>query len=470
MDDNDYTEYLKSLDQKYSKEYEEWQKTQPSYFVDDYSKRLQLMFPFIDGRFCYACASTLFSACLPYIRIASRYGPLPFNEMNLIINYSGTGKTLPFDVIRKQTEKLNINLPDKYTTEGIEFYFAQRENPDDELSPYLHRPYGCMTIDEIGQLFTESYSKNHLAGAIEELSQFYDRRLRQTALVKGYRQPQRPNISFIGATIPSSLVLVKDEFFSQGLMGRFYAQFISITPNDDVDISDYDSYLEQDKEIDIYGEKLEKLLNLNISLKPESNDDKQMTLIPIHQEASKMWNIHKKKVLDTWSLHIQNNPIGYEYHYLRRIPELTLREAGRVAISRQVDRILDDESFESVIITVNDLKRGIERSRLNSNNIRELIKFRAMMKEKAITKNQTMRLKYSSAGIQEILKKAPNQMLSTGMLISMSGMDGKTARGYIYQAEEQGRIKQVDKTSITDISERKRLSCDHPRTIVWTIS
>ena len=121
--DKEFDDYVRALNDfdLYQGELKE-----PSNFLEKIAQKIYVAFPTVSYDVAFACASTLFNSCLPAIRIQSRLGPLPLAEMNLIIGASGTTKTLPFKMVKQVIKKLDILLPDKYTTEGIEGHFARK--------------------------------------------------------------------------------------------------------------------------------------------------------------------------------------------------------------------------------------------------------------------------------------------------------------------------------------------------------
>jgi len=304
----------------------------------------------VDYDVCMACGSTLVSSVLPYVRLDSSLGPLPLNEMNLVIGASGTGKTLPFRIVKGMLRKFNLLFPGRYTVEGVEGWFArkvQEEVRDNngrlvemrDTDEYVNDPYCTIVTDEISQSFKEA-KKEYMAGSIELLSQLYDGELKGTALSRGARVPQSPiYVSFLGATVPEFVPSIPDYFFEQGLAGRI--NWLFIEPKDELpkfDLKDTKTYYDAVNILTSYKKQLKYLLDLNIKYNPK----KKSIMVKFDTDASVLYKKYHDEKYDSWKTNYDNENRGFDWQYKRRLHELVLKKAGLIAVARCADNIIEE--------------------------------------------------------------------------------------------------------------------------------
>ena len=414
----------------------------------------------------FACASALLGCLLPNVRIATRVGhPLSLCEMNFFIGSSGVGKTIPFNELRRLIEGLTIEghsllLPSRFTTEGLEDYFARQ----DEDGEYIYPNIGIMLIDEISQMFSEAKHKKHLSGTIEEIARLYDHNLPTTALVSGVRQPRNPYISFIGATVPENLHKIDDSFFQTGEAGRMF------WVNCDSDNTKLDGISISEKDVDVSN----KRLKLHISLLQDliRRNPKNIEYIYIQPEADKVWLNYSNKANDEWEYGRATNRFGWDYQYKKRLAEMAIKQAGRYAIGRCFNRLIREKSDKplNVCITVEDMTKGIVRTNLCDMNLaeimvlrREAIAYQKNSKKLSFTKNPEV-------AVLLALKNAINKTMNSTQLFSESGISNyQEFQSILIKHIKDGKILEVDKKTITNLRERNRLTADHNRTKIYQL-
>jgi len=452
-------------ERKYKKEEEQ---LNPPNFVNKLAWSIYEANPIVHFDVSLSCASTLLNSVLPYVRIKTRLGYLPLAEMNLVIGASGTSKTMPFKIVKDVLTELGLKLPEKYTTEGIEAYFARRRMRDvldrdgrvvrqEETDEYENPPYGTMVIDEISQMFKESKSKEYLSGSIEQMAQFYDMDLKSTALSARTRRPQSPYICLIAGTVPEAIIDLPKFIFSQGLAGRFHWIFIEPQKTaPEIEIMDYGRYKQARTGImDVYYDTLKKLFELNVH--PDFNPDLKPLEIRIDSKASKRWHLFHMEKYAEWYQQSINNPYGYDWQYLRRLPELVLRQAGTFAVGRGISSLklakkgkhTGQDMFNLIEITEGDINKAIERVDVYEKNLKKILRIHITG---IVYTMGTARAKgevYNVDNLIVILLKNKRR-LNLKQLHDLSKIsDYKTFTNYVNKGIRGGLMKKWNKKDIT---------------------
>jgi hypothetical protein len=449
--------------------------------------------PTVDWGVAIICASTLISSCVPYVRIKTRLGPLALAEMNLIIGPSGSTKTLPLRIVRKTLDNLHLTLPERYTTEGIEERFSKREQiktKEGEMldTPYyVYEPFGAMVMDEVSQTFKETAKKEYLSGAIEQLSQFFDMQLKQTALARGVRSPLEPYISVLSATVPEFIPSLDDYFFQQGFAGRFHWYLIEPKASDtNIDIMDWRSFDKASKDLQFYDATLRRLLNSNVpdredkdgNLDKDSRHEKnikkrQIVGITLDSKANDIWKEYKKDIgkrYESKAMFAYASDIDFQY--IARLPELVLRQSGIFSIGRCMDFIREKGNFNLVEIISTDMINAIELIETYDKHLQKIIKIKKTGDVYSMGVRKARTEVYTTENLVTCLLKAPNRMLNTKQLWDMSKIaDNSTFTKYLYQSVNEGEIKIVNKEEIQREEEKKRLNIGPGKaTKIWTVT
>ncbi|GAH46602.1 unnamed protein product, partial [marine sediment metagenome] len=153
-----------------------------------------------------------------------------------------------------------------------------------------------------------------------------------------------------------------------------------------------------------------------------------------------------------------NNPYGYDWQYLRRLPELVLRQAGTFAVGRCVDAIIYAKSFYCVDIREEDIKKAIERMIAYESYLRKILRVKMTGMVYTMGTRIAKSEVYTVDNIIVCLLKARNRRLNyTQLLLASKISDPKTLRNYVNKAIRAGLVRKVVKTEIKDKNEIKRL-------------
>jgi len=455
-------------------------------YIDKLASEIYAAKRIIDLDVAYICASNMLSSVLSSVRIKTAIGDLPLNEMSIIIGASGTGKTLPFRIVKKFLRDTDLLFPGRFTVEGFEHRYSEREEIRDNRGEvighgdYLHPPYGAIVTDELSQAFKES-KKEHMAGSIELLSQIYDCELKGTALTSGFRQPQSPiYVTFLGATVPEFVPRLPDWVFQQGLAGRINWRLIEPSIKH-FDIRDYVRRDKADEKLSIYDATLKFLLDLNTTM----NTNKQDLIIKIEEDASKEWNKYRLKKEHEWLYNMENYPHDYTWQYKKRLHELVLKKAGIIAVARCVDIILHmrkevskkeanysvQDYFDIVTVEKEDMIKAIEFVSKSESSLKKIMFMKRTGKVYLMGPRQALSEVYSAANPVDKLLKVPKMMLNAGQLYNACGIsDMTTFQKYLNMAMKNGYIREVHKNEITSEKEKKRLKLDATRTRILTLT
>jgi hypothetical protein len=405
-----------------------------------------------------ACSSSLISSCLPHIRIPTSKGlPLSLDEMDLIIGLSGTVKSIPLRKTQEIARLIGLQLPSFTTTEGAEKYFSEKN----EGNKYENRSYGLIINDEISKKFIENKRKDYAVGTIELYSNFYDHNIEDTYLAgDGYRDPQQPYVSVIAATITNFLPQIPDRFFTQGLAGRFnwiYCDDLCKDYNYDFDITDISTYTSTEKQFQQHVEKLKELHKKN---------PRKQTFIKMESDTNEIYKQFDKETTQQWQQAALHNLWANDYQYLKRLPEMAIKHAGRHAVGRCIDDILET-GFENITINKEDMEYGVQRSKVSRKYIDQiLMKRREGIRQKL---RKPLIRTYSSERITAVLRGLGRA--NTKQWQQETGItDTATFNKYKLEALKKNMVRVVDKNKITEKRERLRLGADSPATKIWEVT
>ena len=435
-----------------------WKEKKP---VENYIDSLANDYYLLDTSMSYdvatACGSTTLSMCIPNVRIKTSKGLLSLDELNIIFGISGITKTIPLKQVQRLTEKLGLRLPAFPTTEGARNYFAEMELDEKhkETGEYEHEQYGIIVEDELGGKFGEAKAKVHMAGSIELFSKFYDHNLPYDYLAgKKEIRPRDPYVNVIGATITNALSSIPTEFFTQGLAGRFNWVYIDIADYkwQQVDITDTKNIDTVESHLRDHIDKLHRLLN-------RCNDVSCPTYIKMDKSVLKsFWTFDKETTTD-WQQKGLSNPFHYNYQYLKRLPEMAIKQAGRYCIGRNIDYIIKNGFDDSIVITEEDMKRGIAKMKISDKHLNDIFAQRMLAtKIGKLGSNAMNNRQYTPQYVLRCLEAAPNKMANSGQWYALTDMSNRNQfTDYKDVLMEKGLVHLVDKKSIKDKYEITRL-------------
>jgi len=456
-------------------------------YIDKLASEIYAAKRIVDLDVAYICASNMLSSVLPYVRIKTSIGDLPLNEMSIIIGASGTGKTLPFRIVKKFLRGVRILFPGRYTVEGVEAWFANMRQEDvidergriigtQDTDEYLHPPYSSIVTDELSQAFKES-KKEHMTGSVELLSQIYDCELKGTALAGGERIPQAPiYVTFLGATVPDFVPSLPEWVFKQGLAGRLYWKLIEPSVKD-FDIRDYVRRGKAKEKLNVYDASLKFLLNLNVKDNPNQNE----LYIKIEEDAGREWNRFRMFKENQWLQDSINYPNDFTWQYKKRLHELVLKKAGLIAVARCVNDIMNmrgqgvkykpQDYFDIVSVEKEDMIKAIDFVNQSEASLKKIMFMKKTGKVYLMGPRQALSEVYSAANPVDKLLKAPKMMLNAGQLYNACGIsDMTTFQKYLNLAIKGGYVKTVHKSEIKDKKDRERLRANVGRTKILTLT
>lgn len=440
-------------------------------FLFKFADAFQLLNKSMNYDVAIACASALISAGLYNIRIPTSRGfPLSLDEMDIIVGLSGIIKSIPLNMTAKIAKELKIKLPSFTTSEGISSYFAETKKDDKTgEETYVHKPYGIIINDELSRKFSEGKRKEHAVGCIESYSSLYDHELEETYLAsKGLRKPQSPYVSILGATITNYLPFIPDHFFSQGLAGRFNWIYCDFNAEKQIveDITDLTDFNKVEPEFSKCIEMLAKLYAKN-PLDP--------TYITLDADVNKIFMEFDKECDLEWEYEASENIWKIDYQYLKRLPEMAIKQAGRYAIGRQIDSIIK-KGFAGVTISKGDMQTGIDhvkRSKaaldaiflLREDGIRMLVELKKPRKEREKPYH------YTAEMVVRCLRFQLDGMANTRDWIEATGIgDYKTFEKYKNEVVATGEVYQVNKRTITDPEEIHKYKANLSATKIWRVA
>lgn len=429
--------------------------------VKNYIDTLAASYYLLDTSMSYdvatACGSSTLSMCVPNVIVRSHKGDLSLEEMNIIIGLSGITKTLPLKKVRKLAKELGLKMPSFTTTEGARNYFAEMELDEkhEETGEYKHEQYGIIVEDELGAKFTESKTKVHMAGSIELYSKFWDHYLDSNYLA-GQKEisPRAPYVNVIGATITNALSKIPDEFFTQGLAGRFNWTYIDVANYKwkKVDITDTTNIDKAEKNLSRCADKLSSLLD-------RCNDMSKPIYVYMDKSVlNSFWTFDKETTVD-WKQKALSNPFHYNYQYKKRLSEMAIKQAGHYCIGRNIDHIINHGFDDSIVITGEDMERGIARMKVSDKHLNDIFAQRMLAtKIEKLGPNAMNNRQYTPEYVLKCLVAAPNKMATSGQWYALTNMSNRNQfTEYKDLLLKKGLVRLVDKKSIKDKYEITRL-------------
>ena len=183
------------------------------------------------------------------------------------------------------------------------------------------------------------------------------------------------------------------------------------------------------------------------------------TYINIDKSVLKSFWIFDKETTTDWQQKGLANPFHYNYQYLKRLPEMAIKQAGRYCIGRNIDYIIKNGFDDSIVITEEDMERGIARMKVSDKHLNDIFAQR-MLAEKVgkLGPNALNNRQYTPQYVFRCLDKAPNKMATSGQWYALTDMSNiNQFTEYKNKLLEKGLVHQVDKKSIKDKYEITRL-------------
>lgn len=413
----------------------------------------------MDTNMAYACAHALLGSVTgDKVFLRTHKGDLSADIMVMVLATSGAGKTLAYKPVKEIVKNMDLLIPATFTTESLSDYFVQREILDDNnietsYGEYIHPNYGLIPWDEASKHFSESKTKKHMSGVIELLSAVYNHTF-DSYYYKSYgetEEPQNPYVSLLGNMVTEYFTNIPDYFFVQGIAGRIHWVYVEPirpkTVEEQADWNNTGNYQKGQKEL----KEIEKQLN---KLNDDLRNLPEPLILKVNDEANELIKDFKAETEFESFSNYKNNESGSDYQYLNRLPEMASKAALRYAIADNIENV---EKLKE--INKEQMKRGIGFARKSNEALQVL--FTLNNRGSGISK----KLKAYTA-----LFKAENGMLTNSQWRKASGISSpNTFQKITEQLIEDGSVKTVDKSTITDEDEKDRLKVGTPSKVYKAI-
>jgi len=441
-------------------------------FISQLSQDLKYIFKGVSPVWADACARTTLATVLSNVRIAYAGRPLKLNEFNICIGPPGAIKSLPLDFCREiidrvdQKTKYAFILPSKFTSPAMIEHLSEVRKGTEKKWPrqYKHN-HGTIFRDEFTALFKQARQVEYMMDMLEFLSELYDGTV-QKKRTKEHGLEQAPDVfvNMITATTYDFLSKVDDDFFIQGTGTRF---LYSILDFKDIKIEGFERKHFLDTVLTDRNDMIKMYANWLVDL----YKIKSLKNLFLEHDAFKRWNAFNIKTRTAWLKLGQKDPMGWEYPYLVRLPEYALKLAGLYAISSGIDRLIraneknKTKFIEKFSISEQDMIRAENKIRQHNANFKKLVHLRKTLVGKWKPKSHTQYV-YT---IVEVLKNMPNSMANYSQWFAMQTVCSSetTFQKYKMTAIMTGKVKEIDKTTITDKMEIKRLNINKPATKIY---
>lgn len=293
-------------------------------------------------------------------------GHLSCDGMFITVGNSGTEKSIPLMKAIRIARDLGIEIPSKFTTEGLSDYFSIKKD-----GVYCYKPYGIIFWDEVSKYFSESITKQFLNGMIESMSCLYNHYIPKE-YYKSYQpnNPQNPYVSMIGNMVPQYIKEIPDYFWNQGLAGRILWRYITPSQPKKDSWRDFTYSDKSQEELNRFKEDLIKIKNeLEIS---------NAHIIFVDEESDGIIQDFKFKVETQWFENYFTNPFDINYAYKKRLTELLGKTALRIAVGRYYYEHNEFKGFKEIVKS--DVELGIKIINQNMSDLETIFNLSEMSK------------------------------------------------------------------------------------------
>ena len=391
--------------------------------------------------------------------IIVKKSPVRLNLYILMIALSGIRKSLPiqqiFELILKKVGEIlkkDFKLPTKSSVEG--FITKMDEDGNHE---------GVIVAHEFSGVFKQARQDGYQSDALEFMSENYDGiAYDRTTITHGQQKVENVYVNILSATTPYFLKKVMDEdFFTQGTGNRFIYNYFDI---EDVKLpSEKEEDIEKDVE-NIFSEKEYNVTKADIENYAKElamlygKVNKWLTKLIMSKEAGIMWRKFEIKSLKKWK-QLMKDTFNWKGNIVNRYPLMALKLSGIYCVSRNYDAILraqKKEDLQGITITKEDMERAIDTVMLHHKHLKQLL----LVREKVNVKQEEVKsYKDRARAFIMYLKEFPNDMAKQGDLFRIQTIttNSNMMARYLEIALDEGWYKVVDKTTIKDKEEMKRL-------------
>ena len=386
-------------------------------FIEQLTNELKYVFKGINPLWAEVCARTALATGLKNIKIAYAGRPLSLNQFNMCIGMPGSKKTLPLRYAQAIISRLNYLskhdyiFPEKFSVAGMTDQLSELKKGSEKKYPPVYK-YECGTIfrDEFTALFKQARKVDWAIDMLEFLSELYDGySSKKRTKEHGLQKAPESYVNLLTTTTYDFLSKVDDDFFNQGTGTRF---LYTVIEPDDITIEHLDRRLFQknaikDRETTInkYAELLRKLYSIT-----------ELKELRLTMDAFRIWNEHDFKVHNIWLSKARVDPTNWEYPYLNRLPEYTLKLAGLYSISRQIEfliRLKENDRLEQLEdITI----EGMDVERAKATVLKHHEEFKKLVRLRRTITGRIKAVSHQSLvdAIVEVLRKFPKGMATHG--------------------------------------------------------
>jgi len=343
-------------------------------FVEDLKNRIISTMPDVSPDWAELCAIAPLSAILHNARIIEQEKYLKLNLLMLMVGQSGIKKSMPmttwtYQVVKETGEKLGRDfiLPSRSSVEGFINYMSTLKPKDKP------RDAGIMIRDEFGGLFNQLRKADWQADGMEFISEMYDGIYQKRATVThGVSHVESLYASLMSATTPQFITMMDSDFFIQGTGNRILYCYYDVNDYKSANINTEEYFKKQwsgkkEKEVSEFAEALVRIYKKDI---------RDIYVMP---EAGLLWADFKLDCEKEWKQKSIMDPLGWDYHPIKRYPEFVLKLSGLYAVSSQISRIPKIPSSHwdnSVIVYEKDMERAIERVKICKEHFHNIIKLK----------------------------------------------------------------------------------------------
>jgi len=441
-------------------------------FITELSQDIKYIFKGVSPIWAEACARTTLATILSKVMVAYAGRPLHLNEFNICIGPPGAIKSLPLDFCREIIDRVDQKtryaflLPSKFTSPAMIEHLSELVKGTEKIWPrrYKHN-HGTIFRDEFTALFKQARQVDYMTDMLEFLSELYDGTVQKKRTKEhGLEQAPEVYVNMVTATTYDFLSRVDDDFFIQGTGTRFLYTALDFK---DIKVEAFERKHFLGNVVDERNELIEKYANWLVSLYKV----KGLKYLFLEQKAFQRWNRFNVTIRNRWMEEGKRDPMGWEYPYLVRLPEYTLKLAGLYAISNSIDQIIKASEkkklrfLEKFPISDNDMIRAQNKIREHNQQFKKLVHLRKTLVGKFKPKSHEQCV----YNVIEVLKNMPNGMANYSQWFAIQTVCSSmtTFQKYKMTAIATGRVKEIDKATIKDPKEIKRLKADKPATKIY---
>ena len=378
-------------------------------FITDLKQDILTANPDILPDWAEHCAIAPLSTIVHEAQVIEKTALLRLNLYMLTIGPPGIGKSLPMmvwtrPIVAQTGELINRDLFFPSRSSVPSFIEYVNEGKEEEQIP---RNVGILIRDEFSGMFKEFRNADWQSDAMEFVSEMYDGTYQKRSTIKhGLSTVSDLYACMITATTPYFVSKLDKEFYIQGTGNRFLYSYHAMEDYNPKEIDPLDYFSEdwkyRNKKIDGYASRLQQL------------HEKKVEYVIVDQEAGILWAKYKLACEQQWKERGIKDPLGWEYHPIKRYAEFALKLSGIYAISEYIDKIIEftDKRWEtegrSVFVRKKHMQRAIDLVERNRKQFEQIV----LLKYKNVPKEQAKSLEDKAKSMLIYLSSAKGGILT----------------------------------------------------------